>query len=147
MSDRGHVFIVDDGSTSADMLQDMLKDSGYTVDRAAPDQDALRAIASAEPNIVLLDAHLPDINPFDLRDRLKSSRQALDVPVIFITTLDDAEALALSAWASDATLDAAPAPQATPPPAVHGRAWVASSAAAAGHHCRHRCSGWSCARW
>ena len=92
LSDRGHVFIVDDGSASADLLQDLLINSGYIVDRTAPDQDALRAIASAEPNIVLLDAHLPDINPFELRDRLKGSQQALDIPVIFITTLDDAEA-------------------------------------------------------
>jgi len=92
VSDRGHVFIVDDGSTSADMLQVLLKDSGYVVDRTTPDQDALRAIAAAQPNLVLLDAHLPDINPFELRDRLKGSHKALDVPVIFITTLDDAEA-------------------------------------------------------
>jgi len=74
------------------MLEDLLKTNGYAVDRAAPDQDALRAIAAAEPNLVLLDAHLPDINPFELRDRLKKNQKALDIPVIFITTLDDAEA-------------------------------------------------------
>ena len=48
LSDRGHVFIVDDGSASADMLQELLKSNDYAVDRAAPDQDALRASLELE---------------------------------------------------------------------------------------------------
>ena len=92
MSDRGHVFIIDDDSSSAATLQDLLQSNGYTADWAAGGAGALEAIAEAEPNLVLLDAHLQDIDPFKLHEAFKESRQALDVPVIFMTTLDDAEA-------------------------------------------------------
>jgi PAS domain S-box-containing protein len=92
VSDRGHVFIVDDDSSSADMLQDLLESDGYAVDRAASGEDTLHAIAAAEPNLVLLDAHLQGVNPFELRDEFKQSQQAQDIPVIFMATLDDTEA-------------------------------------------------------
>jgi PAS domain S-box-containing protein len=73
------------------MLQDLLENNGYAVDRVDRGEEAFDAITEAEPNLVLLDAHLQDINPFELRDRLKQSREQLDIPVIFMTTLDDDE--------------------------------------------------------
>jgi PAS domain S-box-containing protein len=85
-------LIIDDDASSAAVLQDLLESNGYTVDWAARGEGALHAIAEAEPNLVLLDAHLPDVDPFELHTAFKESRQALDVPVIFMTTLDDAEA-------------------------------------------------------
>jgi PAS domain S-box-containing protein len=91
MQDRGHVFIVDDNPYSADLLQELLEKNGYTVDRAACGEDALAAIPTAEPNLVLLDAHLPDIDPFTLCGKLKRGQQTLDIPVIFMSVLDDAE--------------------------------------------------------
>ncbi len=92
MSDRGHVLIIDDDSSSAAMLRDLLESNGYTVGWAAQGEGIVDAIAAAEPNLVLLDAHLADVDPFELHKTFKESRQALDVPVIFMTTLDDSEA-------------------------------------------------------
>jgi PAS domain S-box-containing protein len=77
---------------SADLLQDLVQGDGYAVVRAASGKDALEGIAASEPNLVLLDAHLPDHDPFQLLDELKQSRHARDIPIIFMTTLDDAEA-------------------------------------------------------
>jgi len=91
VSDRGLVFIVDHDVASADGLQELLEGDGYDVDRTSSGEEALDAIAAAEPNLVLLDAHLPDVNPFELLDELKQSEGARDVPVIFMTTRDDAE--------------------------------------------------------
>jgi PAS domain S-box-containing protein len=73
------------------MLQDLLESKGYTVDWAARGENALDAITAAEPNLVLLDAHLPDLDPFALRDELKQTLHSLDIPVIFMSLLDDAE--------------------------------------------------------
>ncbi len=92
MSDRGLVLIVDHDISSADILQEMLEHDGYVVDKTASGKDALDAIARSEPNLVLLDTNLPDTNPFELLDELKMSQHARDVPVIFMTSLDDAEA-------------------------------------------------------
>ncbi len=92
MSDRGRVFIVDGDTRSADTLRKLLENSGYVVDRAATGEDALAAIPAAEPNLVLLDAHLTDINAFTVGDELKRRRQTLYIPVIFMTAFDDAGA-------------------------------------------------------
>jgi PAS domain S-box-containing protein len=92
MPDRGRIFIVDDNLSSVDMLRELLEDSGYTVDTAARGEDALAAIPDAEPNLVLLGDHLPDINPFTLLEKLKRSDQTLYIPVIFMIALDNAEA-------------------------------------------------------
>jgi PAS domain S-box-containing protein len=92
MSDRGHVFIVDNNANSADMLRDLLVDNGYTVEWEASGEDALAAISVAEPNLVMLDVNLADINAFTLCEELKRNEQTLYIPVIFMTAHDDAEA-------------------------------------------------------
>jgi PAS domain S-box-containing protein len=73
------------------MLQELVDGDGYAVVRAESGKEAIEGIAESEPNLVLLDAHLPDTDPFKLLDELKKSRHARDIPVIFMTTLDDAE--------------------------------------------------------
>lgn len=91
MSDRGSVFIVDDHAASADALQALLEKDGYAVGRVTHGADVLEATTAAIPNLVLLNAHLSDTNPFALLDELKANRQTRDIPVIFMTTADDAE--------------------------------------------------------
>jgi PAS domain S-box-containing protein len=91
LSDRGLVFIVDHDASGAGALQELLEKESYAVEWACTGKDALEAIAVAEPNLVLLDAHLPDVNSFELLEELKQSEQARDIPVIFMTTSDDAE--------------------------------------------------------
>ena len=91
MPDRGSVFVVDDDAASAEALQTLLKKDGYTVHTDSSGTDALDAITAAGSNLVLLNAHLSDTNPFELLDDLKANRQTRDLPVIFIATTDDAE--------------------------------------------------------
>ncbi len=91
MSDRGLVFIVDDDATSADELQELLEGDGYVVEKNTSNKDASKAIVAAEPDLVLLDAHLQGTNPFNLLDELKQNPHARDIPVIFMTALDDTE--------------------------------------------------------
>ena len=91
MSDRGLVFIVDHDASGAGALQELLEKESYAVEWACTGKGALDAIAVAQPNLVLLDAHLPDVNPFELLEELKQSERVRDIPVIFMTTSDDAE--------------------------------------------------------
>jgi len=74
------------------VLQGILEKEGYTVDAEERGEDALLAISASEPNLVLLDARLPDTDPFELRHELKRKKRVLDVPVIFMTAVDDTEA-------------------------------------------------------
>jgi PAS domain S-box-containing protein len=92
LSDRGHVVIVDDDASSADTLKELLEKDGYSVDHTASGPHALEAIGRAKANLVLVDTHLEHTNPFELLDELKESQHARDLPVIFMTTLDEVEA-------------------------------------------------------
>ena len=92
MSDRGHVVVVDDDTSSAATLQELLEKDGYVVESTGSGSHALEAIVSARANLVLVDTHLSQTNPFELLEELKASQQARDIPVIFMTSLDDAEA-------------------------------------------------------
>jgi PAS domain S-box-containing protein len=86
------VHIVDHDAASADRLQELLEKDGYAVDRTARGSEAMAGIAAAAPNLVLLDTHLPDRDPFELHGELKRSQHARDIPVIFMAALDDTDA-------------------------------------------------------
>jgi len=92
VSDRGYVVIVDDDTSSAEALRGLLEKDGYTVGLTASGSPILDAIAAARADLVLVDTHLERADPFALLDELKRSQQARDIPVIFMATLDDAEA-------------------------------------------------------
>jgi PAS domain S-box-containing protein len=91
MSNRGHVFIINDNAQDTGALRDLLVKNGYTVD-VAGGKDALAATPTAEPNLLILDVDLKETNPFRLCEELKQSEQASYIPVIFVTAPDDAEA-------------------------------------------------------
>jgi PAS domain S-box-containing protein len=91
LSDRGFVFIIDDDSASANVLQGLLENDGYAVEWVTSGTNALEDIAERGPNLVLLTANLPDTNPFELLDELKAGKQTRDIPIIFMTTHDDVE--------------------------------------------------------
>ena len=101
MPDRGLILIVDDDASSSRTLQELLEKDGYAVDRTASGAPILKAVTSNAANLVLLDTHLAHTDPFDLLAELKQSHFARDVPVIFMTTLDDAEARAKGLEAGD----------------------------------------------
>jgi PAS domain S-box-containing protein len=92
LSERGLVYIVDADAVSAEMLQELLEGDGYAVVRAASGAEALAGVAKSEANLILLDAKLPDADSFKFLEKLKQSHRTRDIPVIFMTTLDDAEA-------------------------------------------------------
>lgn len=87
-------MIVDDDASSASALQELLEKAGYAVERTASGHHIVDAVGANAANLVLLDTHLAHANPFDLLAELKQSPFARDVPVIFMTTLDDPEARA-----------------------------------------------------
>jgi PAS domain S-box-containing protein len=89
--DRGHVFIIDDDARSVETLRELLENDGYAVEWATRGKDALAAIPSAEPNLVMLDVNLADTDPFLLCEKLKRSQQTLYIPIVFMTAYDDAE--------------------------------------------------------
>lgn len=91
MSGGGQIFVADEDAASAAVLRELLEKDGYSVEICAHGKSPAEAIAKADIDVVLLDAHLPGSNPFELLHQMKQSERGRDVPVILMTTQDDAE--------------------------------------------------------
>jgi len=62
----GHVLLIEDDWTIADMYRLQLEYDGYTVTIAANAESGIQAIASGQPDIILLDLLLPDRSGFEV---------------------------------------------------------------------------------
>ena len=67
----------------------LLTEQGYKV-RGAPNGTlALNAARLAPPDLILLDINMPDLNGYEVCKQLKANTQTCDIPVIFISALDE----------------------------------------------------------
>lgn len=85
-----NLLIADDNPENLRVLTAILQPQGYTVRVAA---NGLRALASAEattPDLALLDIHMPELDGFGTLERMRASPLLADVPVIFLTALNEA---------------------------------------------------------
>ena len=85
MDDGGLVLVIDDESKYRRLIKTNLAVAGYDVVEAATGRDALAAIYEREPDIVLLDLRLPDMDGFRLCERI---RKLTAVPVMALTALN-----------------------------------------------------------
>lgn len=83
------VLVVDDEPNIVDVVSMALRFQGFTVESAATGQEALEAVSAFGPHLVILDVMLPDLDGFEVAERLRSRR--LDVPIIFLTARDATE--------------------------------------------------------
>src|ERR687896_551775 len=81
-----HILIVEDEEKISSFLQKGLRSNGYTASGAATGQDALAMFRTGEFDLVILDIGLPDIDGFEVLQRLRSQDRRL--PVIVLTARD-----------------------------------------------------------
>ena len=84
------VLVVEDEPPARDLLVAILRGDGYTVHAVEDGASALEAAESFRPDLALLDGGLPGISGADLASRL---RMASDLPIIFVTGADSADAV------------------------------------------------------
>src|SRR5450432_1074627 len=80
------VLVVDDEPNIRELVQVALNFHGCAVTTGATGEDALKLAYAYEPDLIVLDVLLPDIDGFEVCRRLRSV--ANDVPVIFLTARD-----------------------------------------------------------
>lgn len=83
------VLLVDDTPFNLDFLLDNLEEANYHVIVAENGHSALERIQYVKPDIILLDAMMPDMDGFTTCRRLKADPATADIPVIFLTSLTD----------------------------------------------------------
>lgn len=83
------ILIVDDTPNNLRLLSDMLSDRGYEVRKAIDGQMALTSARVEPPDLILLDIVMPDIDGYQVCQKLKSDPTTRLIPVIFLSALDD----------------------------------------------------------
>jgi two-component system, OmpR family, response regulator len=83
------VLVVDDEPNLAEVVTMALRFNGFTVETAASGREALAAVSSFKPHLMVLDVMLPDMEGFDVAARLGAQRAGL--PIIFLTARDATE--------------------------------------------------------
>ncbi|MCF7971955.1 MAG: diguanylate cyclase, partial [Methylococcaceae bacterium] len=98
------ILIVDDSRITQELLVTLLSSSNYHVKVASNGRRALEiAQKHPQPDLVLLDINMPDMNGYDICHKLQESTLTSNIPIIFITgeTSHDAECYALHLGAVD----------------------------------------------
>jgi len=88
---RSRILVVDDTVEVAQWTGLMLGNAGYEVLTAYGGQDGLALARRELPNLVLLDAMMPDLDGFEVCAQLKADEATRAIPVIFISALDDTQ--------------------------------------------------------
>ena len=84
------ILVVDDNPVNLQLVVRTLDGSGHRILAARNGAAAIEIARRAAPDLVLLDVMMPDMNGFDVYQRLNSRVDGPQVPVIFLSALDDA---------------------------------------------------------
>ncbi len=85
------IMLIDDEPTTLDVLQALLEDTGYQhfITTSQSDQ-AIEMIGNEHPDIVLTDLHMPQVSGFDIVQAMRADLQLQYIPVIVLTSDDNA---------------------------------------------------------
>lgn len=81
------ILIVDDDTDLTEMLGAYLSVQGYAVYVTSMGEQAFALAAEQQPDLVLLDIHLPDLDGFEVCNRLRASHTTRHIPIIFLTEM------------------------------------------------------------
>jgi len=83
------IMVVDDTPANLRLLQDALQAKGYQVLALPSGTMALSAAAKRQPDLILLDINMPQMNGFEVCERLKADEALKEIPVLFISALSE----------------------------------------------------------
>ena len=83
------ILIIDDDSNNLNLLADILDRVGYKVLFTATSHKGIKIATSQLPQLILLDILMPNLNGFEVCQRLKSDPRTQDIPIIFMTGLTE----------------------------------------------------------
>jgi adenylate cyclase len=91
--ETGRILVVDDNASNRDLLCRRLSHDGHQVARADSGRRALEIVEVENFDLILLDLLMPDLNGFQVLQRLKADERLRDVPVILISGLQDVDSV------------------------------------------------------
>ncbi|WP_107667909.1 GGDEF domain-containing response regulator [Cyanothece sp. BG0011] len=83
------ILIVDDTIENLRVLSSILTEQGYNVRKATGGAMALKVVETLPPDLILLDIMMADLSGYEVCQQLKKNPRTADIPVIFLSALDD----------------------------------------------------------
>jgi DNA-binding response OmpR family regulator len=87
--DTCHVLVVDDDHDYVDILRVQLERRGFAVMTAGGGAEAFERLQQQKPDVVLLDVMMPDINGFEVLQRIRETPATASLPVILLSAKGD----------------------------------------------------------
>lgn len=91
MSKQSKVLIVDDEERNVKLIQAYLKNENYQLLKAYNGEQAIQVASDEHPDVILLDIMMPDMNGYNVTQRLKSNKFTKNIPIILVTALDGSD--------------------------------------------------------
>jgi CheY-like chemotaxis protein len=82
------VLVVDDEPDTVDLLTQILQDEGYQIKGAYSGEEALGALGVASYDIILLDLLMPEMDGFEVIQRVRANPRWRDIPIVVVTAKD-----------------------------------------------------------
>ena len=83
------ILIVDDNATNVMLISSILKKIGYKLLTAFSGEEALASVNKERPDLILLDIMMPNMDGFEVAQRLKKSDETKDIAIIFVTAMTE----------------------------------------------------------
>jgi two-component system, cell cycle response regulator DivK len=79
------ILLVEDNQKNMKLFRDVLRTAGYDTVEATTGQAAVEVAVEQEPDVVLMDVQLPDIDGVEALGRLRADRRTASIPVVALT--------------------------------------------------------------
>ncbi len=89
-----HIIMIDDNDDIRFVLSKILKNSGYRVSEASNGWEGFQKMGKEEPDLVILDIMMPDMNGWEICERIKAD--APQIPVTMLSAKDGSDDIARS---------------------------------------------------
>ncbi len=88
-SKKKHILVVDDEPAWLKSMSHILRREGYQVKAVQSAAEALALLVKYRPDLIVSDLRMPDMNGFDLLDKIRHLPKISATPVVFFSALDD----------------------------------------------------------
>ena len=86
------VLLIDDETQWLDLIREALANESYNVITASSGESALKKLQRKKPDLIVSDVRMPEINGFDLFEKVRSNPKLQDIPYVFMSSIDDFDA-------------------------------------------------------
>ncbi len=91
MASQATILVIEDSVLSQRLVEVVLTSQGFHVVEARTGEEGLRKALDEQPDLILLDVHLPDMSGYDAVARLRAQPETAHIPIIALTASASAE--------------------------------------------------------